>query len=77
MTAIEVMYGEKGIEQKEFDELLLLLEKEHVKKKREGLSGEIKKAQTEKNNEREQELLKEHQLLSKKIHEIDLSLTHK
>lgn len=77
ITPIEVIYGEKGVEQKEFDELILLLEKEHIKKKREEIGSGIKKAQAEKNSVREQALLKEHHILSKKINEIDIILTKK
>jgi hypothetical protein len=77
ITPIEVMYGEKGVGQKEFDELILLLEKEYIKKKREEVGASIKKAQTEKNSVREQALLKEHHVLSKKMNEIDIILSKK
>jgi DNA primase len=77
ITPIEVMYGEKGVGQKEFDELILLLEKEYIKKKREEVGASIKKAQTEKNGVREQALLKEHHVLSKKMNEIDIILSKK
>ena len=77
ITPIEVMYGEKGVGQKEFDELILLLEKEYIKKKREEVGSSIKKAQTEKNSIREQALLKEHHVLSKKMNEIDIILSKK